>query len=200
MKTPLLLVLALTLVQVMRAQDPEASTKLNAALQNWRSLTPEVLRQPENAGLVGELRNAAISKKDSVAIVLMIELDDIGVISKCLQDLRSNDFRGRNHAMRQLGAAANPLVISMLANGLQQEESEKEILEDDVGMPRLSMAATYIIYTTIMNSSAFKPEVKSWLKAIDPGTVDVRETMRAWWKYNKAALTCKDYGSVVPLK
>jgi hypothetical protein len=179
----------------------ETMTKLDAALGNWKSITPETLLNPDNADLLQELRRLSKDPRQTAARVPLIKLGDEEVIRSCMEGLRTERPGARNRAVRQLGFSGNPEVIPMLINDLNKHESPAMIRFGDtqIMMP-LSMAAASTIKAIILESSVFPQNVKEWAKGLPEVSAGLREEVSAWWETNKAATERGDYQSVVPVK
>ena len=59
--------------QKLYAILPETQEKLNHVLANWRTIDPSILKLPENADLLMELRRLAKDTQDTAAIVPLIK-------------------------------------------------------------------------------------------------------------------------------
>lgn len=175
----------------------ETKAKLDAALGNWRAITPDILRKPENADLLSELRKLAKNVDESPARVPLLKLGDADVIESCLKEYRTEDPNSRRSAMSQLRAASNPDIIPLLASDLSRNESTTMIFFEDNGMLPLSVAAATVIRTTVLESPRFSREVKEWARQLPAMSDGLRDGMRVWWKVNKDAIIRKDYEAVV---
>ncbi|MDQ3620913.1 MAG: hypothetical protein M3463_00255 [Verrucomicrobiota bacterium] len=177
----------------------ETKVKLDAAIGNWKAITPELLQDPANSDLLQELRVLARNPLQTAARVPLIKLGDEEVINSCLEEYRVTTPNSRGSAMTQLGLAGNPKVIPLLAADLNIEESPQRIFFEDHGMLPLSMASAAIIKAIVLNSAVFSDEVKAWAGRLPRATPGLRDGVRVWWAINKAALERGDYQAVVPV-
>lgn len=181
------------------AATPETMAKLNAAIGNWKSITPEILLKPDNADLLAELRLLAKDTRYTSARVPLIKLGDEEVIASCLEQLRAQQTNGRSSAVNQLSFSGNPKIIPMLAGDLNKEESPEIVFLGDRGTTPVSMAAASVIKSIILTSPVFSVEVKEWAKSLPKVSVNLRSGLRNWWEVNKEAIERGDYQWVVPV-
>ncbi len=177
--------------------SPETNAKLDAALRDWRVVSPAILQEPENAELLMELRSLAKDPRQQVARVPLLKLGDADVIQSCLKEYRTEHPNSRRSAMSQLRAASNPDIIPLLASDLSRNESTTMIFFEDNGMLPLSLAAATIIKATVLESPVFSREVKEWARQLPAMSDGLRDGMRVWWEVNKDAIMRKDYEAVV---
>ena len=185
-------------LEAVYGQNADTQRKVNAAIGNWKSVTPEILRDPANVDLLQALRSIAKDPRQTAARVPLIKLGDEDVIRSCLEELRSER---RSSAMNQLGMAGNPKIIPLLASVLYREESPKKTrLSEDLWTLPISMAAASVVKATILNSSEFSNELKEWAKHLPAVSPGLRDGVRVWWKVNQAAIERGDYQAVVPVE
>lgn len=179
------------------AGEPTA-LELNDALENFRSIKSETLRDPKNAKLLEQLRKKARDEHGLAARVLLLRVDDETVVQACLERLRSPDGE---LARGQFELAGNPKLIAALAPDFNRDETAVFVR---VGGDQIKFSASMIAAVTvkgiILASDAFSPEVKAWAKSLPEGSADLRTRVRQWWEANKVALAREDYRAVVPIK
>ena len=169
-------------------------------MENWKAITPDLLRAPENAPVIEELKRIADRRPASTAVVLLLRYGDDETVKRSLMQLRAQSPRARGSADRDLSLAANPATIQLIEHDLNKDESPKMIFFEDVAVAPTSMAAASVIKATILESPVFPPEVKEWAKRLPKVSVGLRDGVRAWWKVNKAAIERGDYQAVTPVE
>jgi hypothetical protein len=128
---------------------------LNAALANWKTLTPEYLLLPENATLLDGLRQRAKDTSRSDMRVPLLRMDDADTVRSALEELRSEYWSRRRRATSQLTIAANPKVIAMLADDLMKDANPKDELVDDMNVTSTSVVAARIVRATVWPAPGF---------------------------------------------
>ncbi len=192
------LVLTSSASHQLTAQTANSSLKVTRALQNWRSITPQDLSQPDNADLLADLRKLAIAKHQTSAVVPLIKLGDPEIINLCIDDFDMDQPSHRNKASKQLAVAANPQVIPLLIARLQKDESSKTVYLGEESILPVSVAAASIIKDILATSPVFAPEVKHWVTQLPVTSAELRQNIRKWWLINKLAMEAKNYATVVP--
>ena len=183
-----------------KIRDETTHAKVDAMFGNWRAITPEILRAPENAAVIEELKRIADRSPASIAVVLLLRQGDEQTVQRSLAQVRAESPRDRDSAARDLSSAANPSIIRLLERDLNKEESPKWIRFEDVVILPPSMAAASIIKATILESPVFSPSVKEWARSLPQVSAGLRDGVRVWWKVNKEAVERGDYQSVVPVE
>jgi hypothetical protein len=171
---------------------------LNAALANWKTLTPEYLLLPENATLLDGLRQRAKDTSRSDVRVPLLRMDDADTVRSALEELRSEYWSRRRRATSQLTIAANPKVIAMLADDLMKDANPKDELVDDINVPSTSVVAARIVRATVLSSQEFSANAKAWANRLPPDPVGLTEGVRVWWQQHREALEKMDFRSVLP--
>lgn len=199
MKPTLLIALLICNFAVSRAESPEEIARMNAALANWKTLTPEYLLLPENATLLDGLRQRAKDTSRNDVRVPLLRMDDADTIQSVFIEFHSKNMSRRRQAISQLTFAANPKVLPKLVDDLMKDASPKvEIIDGDVNAPSTSVVAAKLIRTTVLNSSEFSANAKAWAQTLPPDPVGLTEGVRVWWQQNREALEKGDFRSVLP--
>ncbi len=186
--------------QKLYAIQPETQEKLNHVLANWRTIDPSILKLPENADLLIELRRLAKDSQDTAAIVPLIKMGDEATTQRALELFKNSPIKRLHDPVFQLSLGANPAVISDLIESLRIEEKPDDTI---VGGERFltprSVLAAEVIKSIAETSSAFTEKVKAWAQKLPVEAGDKRAAVRSWCEINKDALLRKDYAACVPV-
>lgn len=174
----------------------ETKLKLNEAIGQWKSITPEFLLKRENTDLLQELRILAKDTRQTAARVPLLKLGDKEVIGSGLEALRAEN--SRNSAVNQFGLSGNHKIIPLLVDDLNKEESPQLIRTEDLARLPVSLAAASAIKGIIQESPVFSAAVKDWAKGLPRVSPGLRDGVRGWWNINKHAIEKEDYSSVIP--
>jgi hypothetical protein len=186
--------------QSLYAILPETQEKLNHVLANWRTTDSEMLKLPENADLLMELRRLAKDTQDTAAIVPLIKLGDEEVTQNTIELFKNSPIRRLSSPINQLSLGANPVVIQSLIESLMIEEKPDDTI---VGGERFltprSVLAAEVIKSIAETSPVFTEKVKVWAQKLPVQAGDKRAAVRSWCEINKDALLRKDYAACVPV-
>lgn len=199
LRTAASLVLLLGAVSFACASDQTIRPTIDWALNHPEKMTPEVLKDPDNAALLNELRNHALSKPTMDAVVPLLNAGDSEVTRDCV--LRFQSRSARYYPERALMRSNNPCIISLIGDNLDLNElSTGSELHGDLLVKPLSVSTAIIIKRIILQSSAFSPAVETWAKNLPSTLTDAefRQQMKAWWNQNKILIKAKQYGEVQP--
>ncbi|MCE9609950.1 MAG: hypothetical protein K8R23_07045 [Chthoniobacter sp.] len=201
MKPTLVIAFLIFNFAVAQALSPEEIARLNDAVANWKTLTPEYLRLPENATLLVELRQRAKNTSRNDVRVPLLRMDDADTVQSVFKELHSEYWSRRRSATSQLTFAANPKLLPMLVDDLMKDANPKvELIDGDINSPSTSVVAAKIIRAAVLNSPVFSADVKAWAQALPSSNPAVlTEGVRVWWKLNREALEKGDYHSVLPI-
>jgi hypothetical protein len=166
-------------------------------LENFRTVTPETLRDPKNADLIECLRQRAKTDDVSRARVLLLRLGDEATLKTTIDQLHADR---PNLAARALIKSGNPKIISLLAEDFDRIEDRAFITKGDGPLHyTVGMRAASIARQIILDSPAFTPQVKEWAKALPELSLQMQISIRQWWHANKAALLQEQYQTASPL-
>jgi hypothetical protein len=171
--------------------------------RNWRTITPDVLRDPANAEAIQCLRLEAKEPHRSFARLPLLRMRDPEFTAQCISDFRTRGYPTRGNAAQQLKASANPEVIALIADDLFRDESTATFFVTPEFRERpISVYAGDIIRAIIADVPEFSPAMKSWAALLSRQPHErrdaVREEMRRWWSDNRSALKAKNYEAVKP--
>ena len=182
------------------AMTTETQEKLNAAFENLKAITPEVLHNPANKEWVEELKKSALST-GFLGAVQFLNASDPDVTEYCLTEFRSgSDFR-RGDIYTTLALCSQPRLITVLGEDLKRNEPGEPKRYGDYYIASQSNMAGWIIANIIQNSPVFGKEVKywaSWGATLFRDTSKGREAMRTFWAENKELLKAQRYAEVKP--
>jgi hypothetical protein len=180
----------------------DLSTRVDLLLRNWKSTTPETLRDPANADAIEALRREAIRSREPRSCTLLLRAGDPEFTS-----LRLSEFGNHpNDRGEDIAKSGNARLILLLAPALFQEENasiQKVPAGDEVSwITPLSVRAGAAIGEIIQNSSVFSPGVVAWAKELFKiGGTNLngdRQQVRDWVTLNRQTLEAGEYGSVHP--
>jgi hypothetical protein len=158
-----------------------------------------MLKLPENADLLMELRRLAKDKQNTAAIVPLIKLGDEEVTQNTIELFKNSPIRHLSSPINQLSLGANPVVIPSLIESLMIEEMPDDtIIGGERFLTPRSVLAAEIIRSIAETSPAFTEKVKVWAQKLPVQAGDKRAAVRSWCVTNKDALLRKDYAACVP--
>jgi hypothetical protein len=183
--------------------DEQVRQKAEALSHNWRTVTPDMLRDPANAEAIRRLRIEAKQPHRNYARMPLLRMRDPEVIAQCIAEFHSEQFATRQQAAQQLKASANPVVISLVADDLFLNESTATVFVTPEFRKRpLSVYAGDIIQAIIADSPEFNHATKEWAASLSHRPSNernaVRDEMRQWWLQSKSSIASQKYREVKP--
>ena len=187
-----------------RDVDPAVAAKVSAMVANWKSITPEIMQQPENQAAIPILKEMALEDDGGPAITLMLNFGDPDVIARLMRGFHGQQPIG---AWLALERCSQPKIIPLLADDLNRNESSKITyvwigIDEREGRVPLSVYAGGIMRAIMQNSPRFTPEVKAWVASLEPvrhtRRDEVRQAMRTWWAENAELIKAEKYDLVKP--
>jgi hypothetical protein len=212
MRIFLLLLGASALITASQAAQPvgAVSARATTALQNWRSITSDFIRDPSQQDVVSVIRKEAVRGADDRARLVLLNAEDASTIQMCLDELRNGDAFQQARAARVVGASGQAGLIPSLAEELGRDEPTKSKRvsagEEVIRVTPISVLATQAILNIIIESARFNPATKAWATSLAGGSEkpDDRERSRAalrlWWQQNASALKTRQYSRIQPPK
>lgn len=183
--------------------DAEVRQKAETLSRNWRTVKPDMLRDPAYAEAIERLRAEAQEPHRNYARMPLLRMGDPQMTAQCIAEFRTRQYPTRGNAAQQLKKSANPAVISLIADDLFRDESTATVyVTPEFPLRPISVYAGDIIRAIIADSAEFNAATKQWAASLSqrPHTQRdaVREEMRRWWRENRGMLQAKRYREVNP--
>lgn len=180
---------------------PDVERRVDDLMKNWKSVKPDILRDPAHADVVNALRQRAkrVGYRDVRA--LFLKLDDPEFTSSRLSEFKINSRQDPGEDFIESG---NPKLILALADALFTEESaEPQNFPNGDEVRRvspLSVRAAHVIRGIVLANPAFKPSVKTWVRSLrvlsSQNAERSRAEMRMWFTANRRLLEAGNYAAV----
>ena len=187
-----------------RSED-EVRQKAETLSHNWRTVKPDMLRDPANAEAIQRLRAEAQEPHRFYARMPLLRMRDPEMTALCISEFRTEQYPTRGNAAQQLKMSGNPAAVSLIADDLLRDESTATVyVTPEFPLRPRSVYAGDIIRAIIADSLEFNAATKQWAASLSQRSHTerdaVREEMRKWWLENRDLIRAGNYQQVKPPK